>query len=61
MPPTRSSANARTIGIGESSRTQNPAAVARHAVAITGPPRAAASTAARGGEDPSRTASTKRA
>ncbi len=52
IPSTRSRAKPRTIGIGERTRTQNPAAVARPAVAITGPPRAAASTAARGGEEP---------
>ena len=53
-PTTSRIPNERTIGIGESSSTRKPAAVARQAVAITGPPRAAASAAARGGEEPRR-------
>ena len=61
MPNTSSSAKPRTIGIGDSTSTANPATVARPAVAITGPPLAAASTAARGGEEPARTASRTRA
>ena len=60
-PTTSSSPNPRTIGIGDSSSTRKPAAVARQAVAIIGPPRTAASTAARGGDAPARVASTKRA
>ena len=46
-PPTRSSPNDWTIGIGERIRTRKPAAVASAAVATTGPPFAAASAAAR--------------
>ena len=61
IPTTRRIPNERTIGTGESSRTRNPAAVAEHAVAITGPPRAAASAAARAGDDPRARASAKRA
>jgi hypothetical protein len=60
-PSTRRSAKPRTIGIGDSTSTAKPATVARRAVPITGPPLAAASTAARGGEEPERTASAKRA
>ena len=52
MPATSSKPNDRTIGIGDSRSTMKPAAVARHAVATTGPPRAAASAAARAGDDP---------
>ena len=51
-PTTSRMPKPRTIGIGESKRTQKPATVASAAVAITGPPRAAASTAARAGELP---------
>ncbi len=61
IPSTSSNAKPRTIGIGERTRTQKPAAVANPAVAITGAPFDAASTAARGGEEPARAASTKRA
>ena len=39
MPTTSSSPKERTIGIGESARAAKPAAVARQAVPITGPPR----------------------
>ena len=61
IPTTRRIPNERTIGTGESRRTRKPAAVAAHAVAITGPPRAAASAAARTGDDPPARASEKRA
>jgi hypothetical protein len=50
-----------TIGIGDRASAANPAAVARHAVAITGPPAAAAAVAARPGASPSALASVKRA
>ena len=42
MPTMRSKPKPRTIGIGESWRARKPAAVARQAVAIVGPPPAAA-------------------
>ena len=41
-PATRSRPKPRTIGVGESSRARKPAAVARQAVAIVGPPLSAA-------------------
>ncbi len=51
-PPTKSSPKERTMGIGERIRTRNPAAVASAAVATIGPPAAAASPAARAGDEP---------
>ena len=53
IPSTSRSAEARTIGTGDSSRTRNPAPVASPAVAITGPPLAAARRAATAGANPS--------
>ena len=46
MPTTSSAPNPRTIGTGESSSTRKPTAVASPALAIVGPPAAAASGAA---------------
>ena len=61
MPATSSSPNERTIGIGDSASAAKPAAVARQAAPITGPPRAAAAVAARAGAMPSALPSLKRA
>ncbi len=52
VPSTSSSPNERTIGIGESTSAANPAAVARQAAPITGPPLEAATVAARAGCGP---------
>ena len=46
IPATRSRPKLRTIGVGDSWRARNPAAVARQAVAMTGPPPEAAKRAA---------------
>jgi len=46
IPITRSSPKPRTIGTGDSRSTRKPAPVARQAVAMVGPPRAAARGAA---------------
>ena len=61
VPSTSSSPNERTIGIGESTSAANPAAVAKQAAPITGPPLDAARVAALAGCAPSRRASLKRA
>ena len=61
MPMTNAKANSRTIGIGESTSERKPTVVASAAVAITGPPRTAAITAAAAGRSPASAASRKRA
>ncbi len=61
IPITRAKANSRTIGIGESTSERKPTVVASAAVAITGPPRTAAITAAAAGRWPASAASRKRA
>ena len=61
IPTSRRRPNPRIIGIGQSSRTTNPAAVASVRVPMTGPPAAAASTAARAVERDLRLSSLKRA
>src|SRR3954447_2485477 len=60
-PAIRSRPKARIIGVGESSRARKPAAVARDAVAIVGPPLIAAARAASMPARPSAPASSKRA
>ena len=60
IPITSRAPNPRTIGIGDSSSTRKPAAVARPAAAMVGAPSAAARGAACSGEAPSRRDSSKR-
>ncbi len=61
MPSTRRRPNERTIGIGDRTSAANPAAVARQAAPITGPPFEAARVAALAGGAPSLRASLNRA
>jgi hypothetical protein len=60
-PIRRSRPKLRTIGVGESWRARKPAAVARHAAPIVGPPLVAAARAASVPDIPLSTSSSKRA
>ena len=61
IPTSNSKPKLRITGIGQSSRTRKPAPVASIATAMFGAPRAAAPTAAAGGDEPAARASPNRA